>query len=911
VDTSAEPSTVETAVEGLRFRWPWRNYQARVLQALESHLSDQRLHVVAAPGSGKTVLGLEVFRRLARPTVVLSPTRTIRDQWVERLGDFLDGADPRKLPWKSRDMAALRFFNSLTYQALHTRVRLAAAEADLESEEAEALEDEAEGDGPSAEEIGAVTTCFRDAGIQVLILDEAHHLRAEWWGAIQQIVDAVPGMILVSLTATPPYDVVGHEWARYIELCGPIDEEISVPELVKAGTLCPHQDYIRLVRCAGGEVDRIAAHRRASGHLIRDLGDDPAFLADMLAHPWLQAPQDHAGAILQAPDTAVAMALFAASREHLSTPLLRLLDMRRADLPALDPRQWERLLRHYLFAPGWPEDAAFEQRRGEMARRMRAEGLLWRRELNLADPGRRGPRLSLAAEKAQACLDIHRLECGARGEDLCQVILTDFIRDEDYRQPVQRELPLGVWPIFHRLASGASSCRLGAIAMHSGRLSIIHQSLVGKLETLLPAGALSTRPVPALAEFVEIEARGDLRLTRALTRLLVARDIQVLVGTRALLGEGWDAPPINSLILASVVGSFMTTNQMRGRAIRIDPARPDKVASIWHLGAVARLDEGEEDVRDLADMIRRFETFVGLAHREPVIEGGIDRLRPGFWNGHRFHVPLQVARLNRAMARRLHARGALLGRWRAALDRSDIARVLPSVRVPKPPRLKVFSFWGTLRVLLGVLMGVVLPIIGLLRLPAEAGLSVGGFAHWLIAIGMALLLFAGPGAFRLARLYLRFLPVDGAVASIALAVRDALCETGLLPAHHRDARLFCQGTPQGGFNIALGHGSFAEQSLFAECLQQVLAPVENPRYLITRRQSRWNRMYTDYHAVPGVLGARKDRAEAFLRAWRQRVCGGQLIYTRSDEGRRQLLVARMRAFANAHERAARRIDRWF
>jgi superfamily II DNA or RNA helicase len=58
------------------------------------------------------------------------------------------------------------------------------------------------------------------------------------------------------------------------------------------------------------------------------------------------------------------------------------------------------------------------------------------------------------------------------------------------------------------------------------------------------------------------------------------------VGTKSLLGEGWDSPCINSLILASFVGSFVLSNQMRGRAIRIDKTNPDKVSNIWHLVSV-------------------------------------------------------------------------------------------------------------------------------------------------------------------------------------------------------------------------------------------------------------------------------------------------------------------------------------
>ena len=88
----------------LEFRWLWRPYQQRVLDALDDHFADQKLHVVAAPGSGKTCLGLEVFRRLGKPGLVLSPTRTIRDQWLGRLADFLPPGSPCPPPWSSASL---------------------------------------------------------------------------------------------------------------------------------------------------------------------------------------------------------------------------------------------------------------------------------------------------------------------------------------------------------------------------------------------------------------------------------------------------------------------------------------------------------------------------------------------------------------------------------------------------------------------------------------------------------------------------------------------------------------------------------------------------------------------------------------------------------------------------------------
>ena len=49
--------------EDTHFKWTFRNYQQRVLDEAETYLKDGKIHIVAAPGSGKTILGLELIRR--------------------------------------------------------------------------------------------------------------------------------------------------------------------------------------------------------------------------------------------------------------------------------------------------------------------------------------------------------------------------------------------------------------------------------------------------------------------------------------------------------------------------------------------------------------------------------------------------------------------------------------------------------------------------------------------------------------------------------------------------------------------------------------------------------------------------------------------------------------------------------
>ena len=71
------------------------------------------------------------------------------------------------------------------------------------------------------------------------------------------------------------------------------------------------------------------------------------------------------------------------------------------------------------------------------------------------------------------------------------------------------------------------------------------------------------------------------------TTLLAEGTTTVLVGTRALLGEGWNCRPLNVLVDMTIATTGVSVQQMRGRSLRLDPADPEKVASNWDVVCVA------------------------------------------------------------------------------------------------------------------------------------------------------------------------------------------------------------------------------------------------------------------------------------------------------------------------------------
>lgn len=911
-------------LRALAFRHPWRPYQQRVLDAARLYLADRRLHVVSAPGSGKTTLGLEMFRQLGEPTLVLAPTRIIRDQWIDKLRDFLPEGAAWPPDWVSRSLDDLRLFTSITYQALHTRTR---AQDDEEAHDENGKpgqngtpDDDADKGtaAPDKHEIAAVIESLKRAGVRTLILDEAHHLRAEWWKALRQIVDAIDDLQVISLTATPPYDSLGPEWTRYEELCGSIDEEISVPELVKAGTLCPHQDFLWTVVPSERESEYIQQHAAAVAEVLAELRTDAAFEAAIRAHPWLGASPD-ADAVLDEPETALALLAFLKSKDlELPAPLVALLDVQRDDVPAEDLRWWQLLLNAFLFdAPPDGEAPEIRDLRKDLATRLRDRGLLHQRQLQLVQSRLAKRYMTQSAAKIGACAEIHGHERRVRGDSLRQVVLADYICDD------HTSGTLGAWPIYFAVVRAATGGGADC-ALLTGRRVVVHESL---RELVGDALARTLHPDPELAGFLRCDNPGADWVAR-LTRLLEAGNVRCLVGTRALLGEGWDAPCINSLILASSVGAYVLTNQMRGRAIRIDKGDDGKIASIWHIVAVV-LDRKEiwkeillpsqtlfwPGLADVRELEHRFETFVGVDNSKSVIENNVMRLDPPFLKRRLdpvtgaalfelrpeyFATAAALNRNNAEMVQRLENLGRVRDAWQSAIDQARIGRVVPSVQADKAPRLPGFYWDQTLYSLL-------IAAAGLAMLGVMFAAKVQGPA-WLLPL--LALGFAAPKLLKAGWLFLRHLPIDGSLHQVGLALRDSLCATRIIETSARRLEVVSSGDGTGGATISLNGGTYQEQSVFADCLREIIAPIENPRYLIVRSDTRFGTRRKDYHAVPARLGARKEDAQLFLEAWIRRVGPAELVYTRSAENRPLLLHARARAFSNAMQRVSRRVDRW-
>ena len=144
------------------------------------------------------------------------------------------------------------------------------------------------------------------------------------------------------------------------------------------------------------------------------------------------------------------------------------------------------------------------------------------------------------------------------------------------------------------------------------------------------------------------------------TRVLESGVCGTLIGTRALLGEGWDCPMVNCLVDLTVASTGVSVQQMRGRSLRLDPGDPAKLASNWDVVCVA-----PDLVRGSADYARFVRKHLHLyaPADDGEIEAGPSHVHPELGP---FAPPpaSRLNELNRAMLARAGAAEEARERWR-------------------------------------------------------------------------------------------------------------------------------------------------------------------------------------------------------------------------------------------------------
>ena len=877
---------------------------------------EKQLHIVAPPGSGKTILGLHVWADLVRrPALVLSPNSAIQAQWVARTSLFdLDGKSD-KVGLSSDNPGLL---TSLTYQSL-TMVRTkgedleqAAMELWIEKllEMGEAIdlasgiawtEDLRNKNPPyyekqmkgfrkkardSMSEIsGSISWLnsssletierLKEADIGLIILDECHHLTEHWGKVLVELKDIFDDPVILGLTATPPEQDAIEDAQHYTNLLGEVDYEVPTPALVRDSNLAPYQDLCYFVRPSAKELEYISDADASFLSVVDEISIPHSNNSRAPCFPdWLfatlekkeipgrgdlswndfdktlpdfsQAARAYLPLIGRSLPNGIPKVAVGVNAFNESSPLIVLLR------PLLD--------RYVRFGLRRSTNTVDHEQAENVTDRLRLLGY------QITESGARpcaspvSRILAYAAEKTSALSDILKVEYESMGASLRCVVVTDFEKTSSTAlvDGIHDDEAGGAIGVFKALVNCQVGDKLDPVLMTGSTLLVdddIAERFLNKARQWVKERELRIEfEDQPLERFHHLHGSGPDWSPRyystMVTEFFQEGFTKCLIGTRGLLGEGWDASRINVLIDMTTVTTSMSINQLRGRSMRLDKTWPNKVANNWDIICLAE------------EFIKGFDDYERFRKKHTNLFGVCDdgSIEKGVGHVHAAFTELQPEGINEGMA---------------VLNQEMLER---SRRRPEARKM-----WG---------IGEPFSAESRASLEFKPGSSGDG----------------GGLGFQFGK---RRSPwtEDSLNRSIITAVANAMWDAGLLPKKSK----LGGGERGGGWFRYFIEGCNKEQSdTFAQALSEVFGGLEDARYIIGRSsvffdETLLSRLLPEtlakyvrkerqelvmYHRVPSCLAGKKKYAEWFEAQWNRHVSPGHAVYVHSNEGKDLLQQAR-------------------
>ena len=715
---------------------------------------------------------------------------------------------------------------------------------------------------------------LKEVGIGLIILDECHHLMHHWGRILAEVKELFGDPIVLGLTATPP-DIEatpGTDAKRYDEFFGPVDYEVPVPALVRASNLAPYQDLCYFVRPAPHELDYIAGVDGEFEELLLDLqkphDGDSKYIAplDDWIYTSLQERVNHRGESLS-------WSKFYSKNEVYCDNARRYLQGNQRPLPSDVPRiplktsdeSWTRMsmlrsvldryVRHGLRLSKSKID---HEKAESVIDRLRLLGV------QITETGSRpcaspvGRVMAYASSKVDALNEIISVEMKALGPNIRAVVVTDFEKTSATAlvEGVLDKEAGGAIAVLRSLVKHQAGDHLDPILM-TGSTVLVDDDLAERFLERAKAWINERNLDVTFTDEVhdgyhEIHGRGKHWAPRYYS-LMITEFFQdgltkCLVGTRGLLGEGWDASRINVLIDMTTVTTSMSINQLRGRSIRLDKKWPEKVANNWDIVCVA--DEFTRGFDDYQRFKQKHKQLFGVCD-DGAIEKGVGHVHAAFNDVRPEGISEGMALFNEEMVRRAMSRAHTRELW----------------GIGKPFGIEA-------------------------RQAVEAKASSGFSSGFKFGAKKEVWTDAS------------------LTQAIANAIVDSLCELGEMTHGARpsggdrgggwiryhlhnstteEAEMFSRalfevlGPLDKPRYVVARSSRFFDATWLSKLMPEVLA--------IYLRKQRVSVMM--YHAVPSCLANTKERAAVFQKYWNRHVSPGEVTYTRSANGKQLVEDAQM------------------
>src|SRR5699024_7176042 len=162
-----------------------------------------------------------------------------------------------------------------------------------------------------------------------------------------------------------------------------------------------------------------------------------------------------------------------------------------------------------------------------------------------------------------------------------------------------------------------------------------------------------------------------------------------------------------------------------------------------------------------------------------------------------------------------------------------------------------------------------------------------------IGLIIVIVIISIPRLWKIIRLMLHYRSLDKYMKEVGEILYDTMYSLGHVKTKPKDMLIDIEDI-DGVLICKIRGGKMVEKNLIMDAWSELLAPIENPRYILRREPQKLLgfKQKPDYLAVPEEIGKRKEDAALFCEKWNKQLEEASLHYTRTPEGRAMLIRAR-------------------
>ena len=648
------------------------SYQKEILSIFEKERAqwEKKIHIVAPPGSGKTVVGLEMICRLDVPTVILVPNLTLQEQWrdkIERL--FLEESESIT-ELVSTSITDIKKINIITYQSLagtddeNEDIQKKILDIWFESEKDEfnshetflLFVNELKEENPKEYQelytkhrkklkesgnseytrklmkwtIHDYILKLKESGVKAMVVDEAHHLTSWWSHVLYEIWTELSEPYIIGLTATPPFENADFFELdeSYVKLLWTVDYYVPTPAIVKSGRLAPYSDLVYIVS-PDATLDSLLQEKEKNleNFLATHRQDIVHYLHGFLSENFEQLK-------IKSLDALEKWMRFVYTYKDANIDMSAYITKNAAKEVSLEDIAKS--------IGKWAADDFKKTKKTIILDEVKALffdlGYIWR-GMNLyrfETPIEKW--LIYSKSKIEWTYTLIEKEEQNLGKSLRLAIITDFLDVESD------------WINAH----------------------YIFDEVAKKYKHLNPY-LVSGQGIWKMQNGQKILAEDESILS--VTEKLTKWETQVVIGTRWILGEWWDCPAVNTLIDLTGVSAYMSVNQVHGRAIRMDLTNPEKVANIYDIVCIGKGFQGR---RDFDRLERKHAQFYGVDDSGLIIKE-LDHIYPQLEK----YID-QKEKINNYTLKKSSLRGMVKELWNIGSDFQNEEVFSLSIEIQKP-----------------------------------------------------------------------------------------------------------------------------------------------------------------------------------------------------------------------------------